>query len=98
MSTKNDFLGNIRVFCRLRPTLQSENTEKNLILHDSLSDAVIVNAENGVKKFLFDRIFGQNHNQVDVSLCFHASGFRAPKLKMNIHKISPGQFSIYKQL
>uniref|UniRef100_A0A914C6C4 Kinesin-like protein n=1 Tax=Acrobeloides nanus TaxID=290746 RepID=A0A914C6C4_9BILA len=59
--------GNIRVFCRVRPILSAESVQKRLIVHDKLSDAIHVNLENGaVKKFLFDRIFDQEHSQSDL--------------------------------
>ncbi|KAE9546845.1 hypothetical protein FO519_009943, partial [Halicephalobus sp. NKZ332] len=55
--------GNIRVFCRIRP---SEGLPK-IVEHDSLDcDAITVTSDSGIKRFLFDRVFGEFADQVDI--------------------------------
>uniref|UniRef100_A0A7E4ZXC6 Kinesin-like protein n=1 Tax=Panagrellus redivivus TaxID=6233 RepID=A0A7E4ZXC6_PANRE len=56
--------GNIRVFCRVRP---SKLAIEGPIKHDPLDcDALTVSTDSGVKRFLFDRVFGDNADQIDM--------------------------------
>lgn len=57
--------GNIRVMCRVKPGAEKA------ITHDALDgDAVVVNCEPSPKRFLFDKVFGQEATQDDVRFCW----------------------------
>ena len=55
--------GNIRVFCRIRPSKELPRILEN----DSLDpDAIAVSSDSGVRRFLFDRVFGESIDQKEI--------------------------------
>ncbi|VDN02938.1 unnamed protein product [Thelazia callipaeda] len=57
--------GNIRVFCRIRPSIGT--CEKSLLIDPYNNSSITVNGINGERrKFSFDRNFDENHSQAEI--------------------------------
>uniref|UniRef100_A0A158R599 Kinesin-like protein n=1 Tax=Syphacia muris TaxID=451379 RepID=A0A158R599_9BILA len=62
-----ELLGNIRVFCRIRPLNSNEKQQRVMIKSDSLDPSVITaQTSSGEKKFVCDKVFNETHSQDDV--------------------------------
>ncbi|VDD90877.1 unnamed protein product [Enterobius vermicularis] len=62
-----ELLGNIRVFCRIRPLNINEKNQRKLIRSDPVdSGIVIAQTSSGEKKFTCDKVFGECSTQSDL--------------------------------
>ncbi|KAH7726405.1 Protein KLP-3 a [Aphelenchoides avenae] len=57
--------GNIRVFCRIRPS--STATENASLQQDTLdNDSIAVQLDSGSRRYLFDKVFSESATQLDI--------------------------------
>lgn len=72
LNTVHHLKGNIRVLCRVRPVLPSEQSDEkgdvsvNVVDEESLITSSVKNGRNTDKRFDFDRVFGPGSSQEQV--------------------------------
>lgn len=65
-------IGNIRVYCRLRPFLPGQKEKQSIVEHIGETDLVVANpskpGKEGLRTFKFNKVFGPTSTQGFISL------------------------------
>lgn len=60
-------IGNIRVYCRIRPFLPGQKEKQSIVQHIGDTDLVVANpskqGKDGLKTFKFNKVFGPTSTQ-----------------------------------
>lgn len=66
---KNPFTGNIRVYCRVRPSLPADGLSEPVASFDPFDDGVIfINSKGKSQKFNLDKVFSMSASQSQVMI------------------------------
>jgi len=65
-------IGNIRVYCRLRPFLPGQKEKQTIVEHIGETELVVANpskqGKEGLRSFKFNKVFGPTSTQGFISL------------------------------